>query len=472
MDPIPLCVDLDGTLILTDVLQESLVLALKRRPWLLILLPLWLGRGRAHMKRKLAGHIAPDVATLPLNRPLVEYLRKQREAGRRLILVTAADRQIADRVAEHTGLFSEVMASEGTINLAGVNKGDALARRFGSRQFDYAGNEGRDLQVWSQARRAIVVGPGRLARRAAEVCEVERTITPPGPGFGPWRRALRVHQWAKNLLLFVPLLGAHAWSDGARLRPTLLAFVVFCLGASSVYILNDLLDLESDRHHGSKRFRPFATGEIPIPLGGAALGLLFVLAVALALFCLPLSFTAVFAGYYLLTLLYSGLLKRLALVDVFVLAGLYGVRILAGGAASRVEVSQWLLAFSVFVFFSLAFAKRYIELAAVTGGERVRGRGYQPGDAAVVSSMGIASGYIAVLVLALYINSPVVTDLYHRPELLWLGCVVIFYWISRVWLLAHRGSLHEDPIIFAIKDPESWAAAASLLIIGWAAAPK
>jgi 4-hydroxybenzoate polyprenyltransferase/phosphoserine phosphatase len=475
MNEIPLCVDLDGTLILTDTLAELLLLAATDEPWLILRIPLWLLRGRAHLKHMLSGQVTLNVSALPLNQPVLEYLKEQRGAGRRLILATAADIRIAREIAAHIGLFDEVIASDGVTNLTGSPKAEALQERFGKNGFDYAGNENRDMAIWSVARNAIVVsgGPG-LAQKAAEVCEVEKSFIMPPPTWREWLRALRVHQWTKNLLIFIPILGAHAWGDFAKLKAVIIAFLVFCPGASSVYILNDLLDLESDRHHASKHRRPFASGRISLPAGMAAWLLLIVLAAGLAVLTLPWSFCTVFAGYYLLTLLYSHRLKRIVLVDVFVLASLYCIRIFAGGVAAQVPVSRWLLAFSLFLFLSLALAKRFTELRSMLSAKavKIKGRGYQDADLELVGSMGISSGYIAVLVLAFYIDNPAVTMLYRHPSALWAACIVILYWISRIWLFAHRGVLHDDPVVFAIKDRESWLAGLVLVLIAMAAMPK
>jgi 4-hydroxybenzoate polyprenyltransferase/phosphoserine phosphatase len=409
MKEAPLCVDLDGTLILTDSLAESLLLALTDNGWLILKIPFWLVRGRAHLKHKLAGLVTLDFQSLPLNAQILEYLKEQHKAGRKLILVTAADIGIARGVASHLGLFDDVIGSDGIVNLAGRHKAEALEKRFGKGEFDYAGNERRDLAIWAIARRAVVVsGDGRLARKAEKVCEVAKSFIVPHASPRDWAKALRVHQWTKNLLLFVPFLGAHAWGDFVKVKSVVASLLVFCLGASSVYILNDLLDLEADRHHASKFRRPFASGRIPLPAGLLAMGILLVLAVAITILALPWQFGAVFAGYYLLTLLYSHRLKRVVLIDVFVLASLYCIRILAGGEAALVPISRWLLAFSLFLFLSLAFAKRYTELRSSLGAKtgRIRGRGYQVADLELVSSLGVSSGYIAVLVLAFYALPP------------------------------------------------------------------
>jgi 4-hydroxybenzoate polyprenyltransferase len=475
MKDIPLCVDLDGTLILTDTLAESLLLAMTGNWWLLFRIPFWLLRGRANLKQKLSAQVMPDFSSLPMNQQVVDYLKKQQSEGRKLILVTAADISIATGIAQQVGLFEEIIASDGIVNLAGHHKAALLEKRFKRGGFDYAGNEHRDLAIWAVARRAIVVFTNpNLAREAAKVCEVEKSFIVPPPTWREWIKALRVHQWTKNLLLFIPILGAHAWLDLARMKFVVIAFCVFCLGASSVYILNDLLDLESDRHHASKHRRPFANGRIMLSSGILAMVLLLVLAAGTTALILPWRFAAVFAGYYLLTLLYSHRLKRIVLVDVFVLASLYCVRIFAGGEAAQVAVSRWLLAFSLFLFLSLALAKRFTEIRSMveTKAFMLKGRGYQSVDLELVGSMGVSSGYIAVLVLAFYIDNPSVTTLYLHPEALWAACVILLYWISRVWLLAHRGVLNDDPVVFAIRDRQSWLAGLIIVFFALLAHPK
>ena len=475
MNEIPLCVDLDGTLILTDTLAESFLVAITEDARVLLQMPLWLMRGRAYLKHQLSQRVNLNVAKLPINQAVLEYLKAQREAGRRLILVTAADIRIAREVAAQVGLFDEVMASDGVENLAGRRKAEKLEKRFGKRGFDYAGNENRDLAIWASARRAIVVSSSpALARKAAKECEVEKAFIVPSPTIREWVKALRVHQWTKNLLIFVPLLGAHAWGDFGKLAASVGAFVVFCLGASSAYILNDLLDLESDRLHVSKHRRPFASGRISLVTGAITGTFLCLAAVTMMLAALPWKFCATFAGYYVLTLLYSHVLKRIVLVDVFLLASLYCIRVLAGGNAASVSVSSWLLAFSLFIFLSLALAKRFTELRSLLSAKApsIKGRGYQVVDLELVSTMGVASGYIAALVLAFYINNPTVTMLYSHPDALWAACIVILYWISRIWLFAHRGQLHDDPVVFAIKDRQSWLVALILALIAITAMPR
>jgi 4-hydroxybenzoate polyprenyltransferase len=264
---------------------------------------------------------------------------------------------------------------------------------------------------------------------------------------------LRPHQWAKNLLLLVPLLAAHRAADTAALRAALLGAVDFCLCASAMYVLNDLLDLEADREHPRKSLRPFASGELSVATGLALSAALLAAGVAISL-TLPAKFQLALAAYCALALAYSFILKRLLLLDALALAGLYTLRIIAGGAATNVALSFWLLLFSVFLFLSLAFVKRYAELEDLRRRQRLQalGRGYHVEDLAVLWSFGTVSGYLSVLVLALYINSPEIQALYRHPKAVWMLCVLVLYWISRVWMTAHRGGMHDDPVLYALRD--------------------
>ena len=473
-EKIPLCVDLDGTLLRSDSLMETFCLLLKQKPFAALRAPFWLAGGRANLKRQIVERVQLNVSAWPLHPGLLDFLRAEKNRGRKLVLATAADQHIATAIQSRLNLFDEIIASDGQTNLAGKTKTDALIQKFGEKRFDYAGNSFTDLPVWAAANAAIVVSADKnLAARAAAVTKVAQVFTAPAPSLKDRAKALRVHQWSKNLLLLIPLMGAHKWMEPAKLIPVLIGIAVFSIGASSVYLLNDLLDLEADRHHHSKKFRPFASGKIPLLSGLLLAPLLLAVAVALS-FLLGKTFAAVFGIYYLLTLLYSLRLKQVELLDVLVLAGLYGIRVLAGGVAADVPVSDWLLMFSLFAFLSLAFAKRFTELRLLRGQSdaKVKGRAYISGDTELVSSMGVGSGYLSVLVLAMYITHPSVTALYHQPQVLWLACPVLFYWISRVWLLAHRGHLNDDPILFALRDKQSWLVAALIGIIGFCAGPK
>jgi len=457
---IPLCVDLDGTLTRSDTLFESLLLVLKQAPLALLQLPLWLLRGRAYLKQRLAALAGLDAAALPYHEEFLAWLREQRRQGRELVLCTAADRQIAETVARHTGIFADVIASNGTDNLKSEFKRAGLVARYGERGYDYAGNDRADLAVWRSARRAVTVGATpRVLDELRHFAEIEHSFAGLGGGALAWFKALRVHQWVKNLLVFLPVLLAHKLESGP-LTQTVLAFVAFSLCASSVYLLNDLLDLNADRAHPRKRARPFASGTLQLSQGLIASLLLLAVAFILAA-QLPLRFVMVLAFYYTVTLSYTLYLKRVATIDVMLLAGLYTLRIIAGGAATATELSFWLLAFSMFIFLSLGIIKRYTELDLVQPVDsKAPGRGYVADDLPLLRVLGVAAGYGAVLVLALYVNSPQSLAGYSQPKWLWFLCPLMLYWISRAWMLAHRGRMHDDPVVFALRDR------VSLFIIG------
>jgi 4-hydroxybenzoate polyprenyltransferase len=470
-DKIPLCVDLNGALLQTDVLSELVCLAI-RKPFTGWKLPFWFLCGRAHLQAKLMASVQLNAHSLPLNEELLGFLKREREQGRQLFLVAGTGVHVGQAVSEKTGLFDAVICNPNGPELSGEKKAALLVERFGKGNFDYAGTSPADLPIWAVARKAIVVNASQTVLRELKKAGQVEAVFSREKTLSMLFRALRPHQWSKNLLIFLPLMGAHCWSDLGKLTQTLTAFGAFCLCASSVYVLNDLLDLESDRHHFKKRYRPFASGRISLVYGliGAPLLLLASVLVGLEL---PLSFLATLAIYYALTLLYSFWLKQIEILDVLVLASLYGIRVVAGGYAAQVTVTDWLLAFSMFLFVSLAFVKRFTELQWVRreNRETLKGRGYQTGDAELVSSMGVVSSYLSVLVLAFYITNPAVTQLYHKPAALWLACPVLLYWNSRIWLLAHRKKLHDDPIVFALKDKQSWFIGLILLAIATAASP-
>lgn len=448
---IPLCVDLDGTLIRSDLLVESALGLARRNPFDLLRCGFWLLRGKATLKREIATRCEIDVSLLPYDERVIEWLRN---SPQHRVLCTASDRKYAEAVASHVGVFDEVLASDGARNLAGMHKAQALVERFGERGFDYAGNAAPDLNVWRHARRAIVVNASDgLARSAAAVTAVEQVLPRSGGGPRTWLKALRVHQWLKNLLIFLPLLAAHKLFQLDAALLSVLAFISFGLCASGVYLLNDLLDLESDRNHPRKRLRPFAAGTLPLVSGLAATPLLTLAAFALAV-VVGVKFALVLLGYWVLTLAYSFKLKRIAMLDTVALAALYTVRIIAGTLAIHSALSFWMLAFSMFLFLSLALVKRYTELKVLLerGRSRTDGRGYEVDDLSLIQSLGGASGYLAVLVLALYINSSASEALYRHQQALWLLCPLLLYWVSRVWLKAHRGLMDDDPVVFALTD--------------------
>lgn len=466
-DNVALCVDLDGTLIHSDLLLESFLLLIKENPLYLLLVPFWLLGGKARLKREIASRVTLDGAALPYTKPLVAWLREQKAAGRKLWLCTASDESLARAVAEHLGFFDGVLASNGQTNLSGSNKAAALVAKFGEKGFDYCGNEKVDMKVWPHARGAIVVNASEsLAAEASRVTQVLGQYPFKPAGLKVVLKALRVHQWAKNALIFVPVAAAHQLGDVAVIGQALMAFVAFSLCASSVYLLNDMLDLAADRQHHSKCHRPFAAGTLSLLFGLLAAPLLLVAAVLISL-CLPAKFLLVLTAYYVVTLAYSFALKRMVMIDVLTLAGLYTVRIVAGAAATAIPLSFWLLMFAIFIFLSLAIVKRYAELhqMKVQGKLKAQGRGYQVEDLSLLQSLGGASGYLSILVLALYLNTPDIARMYHQPKLVWLLVPIMLYWISRIWMQTHRGNMHDDPLVYALKDRVSLITGAMAAVV-------
>ena len=463
---IPLCVDLDGTLVKSDTFHDALCILLRNSPFSLSKVPAWwLRNGKARAKAEVARLAAPDPAFLPYNLPLVRFLQDQHAQGRALYLVTGADRSLADRVAHHFGFFSGVLASDGSTNLTGNHKLASLQQQFP--HFDYIGNATPDLPALSHSRQAFLANPSGslISAIQSRSIPIEGTFRDKRPTSRMLIKALRLHQWAKNILLFLPLLLSHQLSWLTAL-PAVLAFFCFCFIASANYLLNDLLDIENDRLHPKKRFRPFAAGDLPVPLG-LLIALALVAASCLILPHLPLAFALWLLFYIFATSAYSFYLKRVPLVDVLVLAGLYTLRIQAGGAATNTPISPWLSSLSVFLFLSLAMVKRFSELDNMRerGVDNTKGRGYRVSDLEQIRTFGTASAYAAVLVFTQYISRPDVDELYQHSGRLWLIVPFMLYWLNRVWLLASRGELDEDPVIFAIRDPMSWGVALCIGIL-------
>jgi len=452
----PLVVDLDGTLTPTDTLLESISQLLHRSPWLVFALPLWLMRGRAFFKATIAERCEFSAEWLPLREDLLEYLRAQKSLGRKLVLATAADRRIADAVAERVGLFDQVLASEGGVNLKGGHKLAAIESQIGA-EFTYAGDSAADLPIWKAARSAIVVGAtATVAREAQAATAIELQIDHTPATARLWVRQLRVHQWAKNILLFVPLLTSFGFGDATRVVHAALAFLAFSLAASATYVFNDLWDLDSDRAHPRKKNRPLASCTIRI---GAAVAIALALLVSAFTIAaqVNLAFFGALLAYLLLTTAYSWYLKAFCMVDVLMLAALFTLRILAGSMAVDVPTSRWLLAFSVFIFFSLALIKRCSELVTMEkqGRTSARGRDYRVSDLVVLWPTGVAAGLASVVVFWLFINAPEVQQRYATPELLWVIGFGLIYWLSRLWVKTARGLMHDDPLVYALVDPVS-----------------
>lgn len=395
----PLVVDLDGTLLRSSLMLERALAFVRAQPTNFFRALVWAAHGNGALRRHLEAATQIDVSVLPYEPAVLETIAAARAEGRP-VLLAASDGCAARDVAQHLKIFDQVIAVD------------------------------------------AITSPG-----------TQRTPRP--LELGAWANALRLHQWVKNILIFVPLLAAHQLTNFTLLGRGLLAFVLFGLCASSVYLLNDLLDLEDDRHHKSKRYRPFASGQLSIKSGLVVFPLLLLVAFTASVLFLPWQFAAALGIYYILTLSYSLVLKRQMAVDVIALALLYTIRVIAGAAAFQLPLTFWLLAFSTFMFLSLALAKRYGELRdAHARGETVktRGRDYDPGDLEMISALGAAAGYQSVIVLALYVRDPHTVALYSRPELIWLACPLLLFWVTRVWMLTHRGQMHDDPVVFAVSD--------------------
>ncbi len=465
---LPLCVDLDGTLCRTNTLIEMLLLMLRRKPRLLWALPGWLLSGRAELKAQLARRVGLDPAALCYNRTLLQRLAAARLQGRKIVLVTAAHERIACAVAEYLGGFDDIIASSDHKQVKGAAKLAAIRRRFGAQGFDYAGDSAADFSVWKEARTAIYAGYSRrlerkLLRRHPSVESVA------APRSSAWPRQLRIHQWSKNLIVFVPLLAAHDLRNSMAVFSAALIFLSFCLCASAAYMLNDLLDLHADRRHVDKQRRPFAAGDLPLGAGLLVAPVLALCGVAVAA-SISLLNAAVSAAYLLMVISYSFLLKRFALADIFMLAGLYTLRLIAGNVAAKLQFSPWLLAFSMFIFLSLAVLKRVTELNAEVASP-VAGRDYARGDLDFLRPFGILSGGLAVLILALYVTSTAVTRLYRQPMWLLFLCPIFLYWIARTWLVAQRGQMPSDLVLFALTDKFSYFALACVITVVLAARP-
>ncbi|MEM5471084.1 UbiA family prenyltransferase [Hoeflea sp. AS60] len=449
---VPLCIDLDGTLIATDTLWEGLVSVLIRRPWLIFAVVSWILAGKAVLKREVAARYQSKGGDWPYRAEVIDRIKLAREAGQPVWLVTGAAESTAKAIADHLGLFDRVLHSSDTENLTSRCKRERLISLCGDGGFDYAGNSHDDVAVFDAARRAIIVAPDRAAtrwgaRHGAEVLPLAR-ISPLAI-----LKSIRVHQWLKNILIAVPLVLNHEYANLNLVVAAMAAFFSFSFLASAVYIINDISDLANDRQHPRKRLRPLASGAVSIPVISVTAAALLLASIGLASL-LPPMFWAVLALYSVITTVYTFVLKRKLLVDVFTLAGLYTVRIIAGAAATGVDLSFWLLAFSIFFFLSLALVKRYVELdeLAEDSDTRLKGRSYVGSDKDMIGQAGIASAFSAAMVLALYVDSKEVASMYSQPALLWPLCPLILYLLLRIWILARRSQMHEDPVVFIMRD--------------------
>jgi 4-hydroxybenzoate polyprenyltransferase len=462
---IPLYVDLDGTLIKTDLLFESLIEFIKKNPFKIILSIKWLLKGKAYLKNKLAQNTLIDIENLPYNEPFLSYLKNERNKGRKIILATASNYTLAKRISNQLNIFSEIIASDEKENIKGKTKLNHIIENSGNGLFDYAGNSKSDLIIFKHAKSSILVNFNKKLLSRSTSIHVAKSFTPANSILRTFIKALRPHQWIKNLLIFTPLFVSNQWSNPNMIIRASIGFISFSLIASSVYVINDIFDIQNDRSHIKKKYRPFAAGNISI--GHGLILILFLIFAGLFVgYFLDVIYFFLLMTYIIFNFLYSVYLKKILLIDILILSQFYTLRIFSGGVITNIVLSFWLIAFSVFVFFSLAIAKRYAELnlSIKINKKNIKGRGYTIDDLNILNIMGVTSGYIGVLILALYINSPEVVLIYSSPKILWGICLIFLFWISYIWLKASRGELDEDPLTFAIKDRISLVVFSILMI--------
>jgi 4-hydroxybenzoate polyprenyltransferase len=454
---VPLCVDLDGTFIRSDLLIEGVLRLLRHRPLSVWRIPLWLGRGKSHLKGELARALDPPTTAPPVNAEIESWLHEEKAKGRTILLVTASHEQALGPVRDLFP-FDEIIASDDDTNLKGERKAELLVGRFGEKGFDYAGDSSSDTAVWNRARKAIPVFHSRRRLAQAEMTyDVDRSFCTNSTSWPDWVKALRIHQWAKNLLIALPFLAGHHFHTGWQLAGLFASFLAMSLCASGTYLWNDLLDLEYDRAHPRKKTRLAASGKTSLQRIMIA-SCVLVGAGLLGGFILNPTFGLLLIAYIATTLSYSLYFKRVAIADIFLLALLYLSRVVGGILISDAVISFWLFAFTFLLFLSLAAAKRFTELRMNTdrGDGGIQGRGYHSDDFPTISGLGLACGVSSCIVLGLYSNSEQVTSLYVRPQWFWGICVIALYWITRIWFLTHRGLMHDDPVVFALKDRSTW----------------
>ena len=463
----PLVVDLDGTLISTDSLIESAILLIKKNPVFIFHMFYWLSKGKAYLKTEISRRTLLDVETLPYIIPFVHWLKNEKEKDRQIYLVTAAHKTIAERVAKHLGIFDGYFATDVHSNLKGIAKCELIKKEIGDK-FVYAGDSRADIPVWENAEAAVLVHASRqVTSKIRDSRPIEAEFPKEKTSLKIWFKALRVHQWVKNSLLFVPLLTAFEFLDIYKVCSVLLAFLAYSFLSSGTYILNDIWDLTADRLHTRKRNRPFACGKIAIPHGFLMAAILFVLSLSIG--CLiSTAFVAILIMYFFTTSVYSLVFKQHALVDTILLSLLYTLRIFAGVIVIEVSISSWMIAFSMFLFLSLALIKRCGELVSLENEEQkeaITGRDYGVADLRVLWPLGVGAALAAIVVLGLFISAPETQQRYASPELLWCIALGIMYWLGRLWLKTSRGKMHDDPIVFVMTDSVSYILLLSIIIV-------
>ena len=455
----PLVVDLDGTLIKTDLLWEAINSLVLRNPLNLLKIIRWALLGKSYLKFKIASQEPIKIDSLPFNNNLIKYLKLKKAEGRLVVLCTGSDQRWANLVANHLDVFDASYGSSQSRNLCGENKKLFLISLYGEFGYDYIGNSIADIEPWSKASTKFLIGQHKKILQKLQALdnfggcfEIEnrnKLISIIALG--------RPIQWSKNLLIFIPLFGAHLYASWGLLSLVITAFLIFNMATWGIYALNDLFDINEDRLHPIKKGRPIASGALSIPAAWTALPVLIMSPLFFAFHLLPFEFFLCLLAYMIVASLYSRFIKKIVLFDVFTLSFLYIIRIISGAYAIDIDVSFWLLTFSFFFFLNLALLKRSSELKMtlrISKRQLIPGRGYIPNDILIISCMGIASGYISSLVLALYIQDPQIVQLYTSPRVLWLCSPLLLLWISRIWLLAIRsnGLLTADPVSFTVSD--------------------
>jgi len=438
-----------------------------KRPFFLFIIPFWLLKGRYYLKSKLLEYVLPNIKLVPINPKIEEFVISERKKGRYIILVTASMQEIANQFKNYYNIFDEAIGSKDDINLVGKTKADYLINRFGRRGFDYIGDSDKDFYVWKSANIAHIVNQNeRFINRLREITNIGIVWDLlPKSKFQNFISEIRTYQWTKNLLIFLPLILAHNTNANVYIN-ALLAFFSFSFAASAIYLFNDLMDLDSDREHSTKKNRPMAAGNFPIISAFRWILILIITSLLIALL-LHKEFLIVLIMYLVITLVYSIKLKKIYIIDIVVLSILYTFRLIAGSFSTNIPISEWLAGFSLFFFLSMSALKRYVEIKNNLDSDQkaIKGRAYITDDLQIIQNSGISSGLISVMIFFLYINSSKVVQLYNSPEILYLIIPLIVYWILRVWFLAHRGLMNEDPVLFAIADKRSYLFIISILLI-------
>lgn len=465
---IPLTTDLDGTLIHTDTLAESFMLMIKKKPLLFFLFPLWLLKGKYYLKAKILEHSNLKAESLPYNQDVIKFLEEEKAKGRKIYLFTASMQKIADKVQEHLGIFDAVYGSSDNVNLRSANKLSKLNQLFGEKNFDYIGDSGADIKVWQGSRKGYAVNPSKkIEKKIQELNNVEVISRRKKSTAKLIIKEIRVYQWVKNVLIFLPVLLAHKIPDFSTTVSLIIAFFSFSLMASFIYVINDIFDIAADRQHRKKKFRPIASGELSLFKSFIILPLLAILSLGLSIAFLSHYFTLLLLVYLIINITYSFYAKKIMVLDIIILSILYTIRLIGGGIVADVLISPWLLEFSIFIFLSLAAIKRFSELYNLKqlNKDSSARRGYRTEDIDLIRNIGVISGYISVLIIGLYLNSTEVITLYKRPQLLWIITPLLLYWITRLWMVANRGLMNEDPIIFTIRDKASYIIGLSVFLI-------